>query len=61
MSDETKTRRDYWTPAMVAKWNAHFGGEEAGKKAPRTHANCMAVFGLARPGKTASDRGGRSA
>ncbi len=44
---------------MVAKWNSHFGGKEAGAKAPATHHNCRAVFGIARPGKTASDKGGR--
>ena len=41
----------FWTPAMIAKWNKKFP-----KGAKTTHENCIEVFGVARPGKTARER-----
>lgn len=48
--------KDFWTPAMLQTFeNLH------GQGAPTTHQNCMAAFGVARPGKTARDQRARNA
>lgn len=50
-----KKRDEYWSADMKAQWNNHFP-----KGAPKTHENCLRVFGVARPGKTRSDRARRA-
>lgn len=48
------TRHDYMSSDNKAKWLA--AEEQAGKKIPRTAENCIRIFKVARPGKTAQDR-----
>lgn len=50
-----KVLSDFWTAPMIAKWNKEFP-----KGAPRTHENCIKVFGVARPGKTAKAKANRT-
>lgn len=50
-----KTNRSfYWTASQKSKWEA--AEEREGVKLARTHENCVRILGVARPGKTASDK-----
>ena len=50
-----KARADFMTDGQKAKFAA--AAEKRGiSSIPRTHANCMDIVGVARPGKTARDR-----
>jgi hypothetical protein len=42
---------NFWTASQKALWSQRFP-----KGAPTTHENCIAVFGVARPGKTKRDQ-----
>ena len=52
-----KTRADYMTEDQQSRWSAF--EKRMGRKMPRTHQNCIEVFGVGRPGKTKKDRAGR--
>jgi len=48
-------RSQYWTSTQIAKWR--LAEAHAGCKLPRTHQNCIRILDVARPGKTAKDKG----
>ena len=48
-------RSQFMTSDQKAKWAT--AERQAGGKLPRTHENCLRITGVARPGKTAKDKG----
>ena len=48
-------RSQFMTTDQIAKWR--LAESQAGCKLPRTHENCIRITGVARPGKTAKDKG----
>ncbi len=50
-----KHRADFMTADQKAKWEV--AEEREGRVIPRTHYNCIAILKVARPGKTAKDKG----
>ena len=48
-------RSQFMTADQKARWS--FAERQAGHKLPRTHENCTRILGVARPGKTAKDKG----
>ena len=48
-------RSQFMTADQKAKWLS--AERQAGQKLPRTHKNCIRITGVARPGKTAKDKG----
>jgi hypothetical protein len=49
MAKSTQKRADFMTPQQKSQMGNH----------PRTHANCKALTGVSRPGKTAQERANR--
>lgn len=48
-------RSQFMTADQKAKWLS--AERQAGCKLPRTHENCTRILNVARPGKTAKDKG----